>query len=126
MTTETILVADDEPVVLMLTEKLLKQAGYRVLTATDGQQALAVYRQHADEIALVVTDLRMPKLDGLELLRHLKQLNRHLKVLVVTGSVVADMVAENLAAGPDEMLAKPYHIADLVKTVKRMLCREGR
>jgi CheY-like chemotaxis protein len=126
VTTETILLADDEPAVLMLAERLLGQSGYRVLTVRDGEEALAVYRRHADEIALVITDLRMPKLDGLELLRQLKQLNQDVKVLVVTGSPVSELAAAAMAEGAEEMLAKPYHIADLVKTVRRMLCREDK
>jgi hypothetical protein len=123
MAIETILLADDEPVVLSLAQRLLRQSGYRVLAVTDGEEALAIYRQHADEIALVITDLRMPKLDGLELLRRLKQMNQRVKVLVTSGSSLSDLATTIMAEGAEGLLAKPYHIGELIGTVKGMLCR---
>ena len=82
---ETILVVDDEPAVLAVTSSMLEANGYRVLVAEDGAAAVAVYAQHAQQIALVVTDIMMPLMDGVALIRSLQRLNSQVRIITVSG-----------------------------------------
>jgi len=118
---KTILLVDDEPLLLGLGRTILEQADFRVLTAADEEEALGIYRQHADEIALVILDLRMPKLDGLQTLRQLKRLKDEVKVAMMTGSWTRQLEAEALAEGAREVLMKPYTVDELTGVVWRAL-----
>jgi PleD family two-component response regulator len=72
---ETILVVDDEASILTITSQTLQAFGYRVLTATDGADAVAVYAQHKNEIAVVLTDMMMPVMDGPATIHALMRIN---------------------------------------------------
>lgn len=102
------LVVDDTPVMQLLMKKLLEDFGYRVITAQDGYDALLKYRQHAGELELVVTDLCMPRMDGLDLVDVLFRLDRALPVVVASATLDADTGAELRALGVTSMLKKPF------------------
>ena len=72
---ETVLVVDDEASILTITSQTLQAFGYRVLTATDGAEAVAIYAQHKNEIAVVLTDMMMPIMDGPATIRALMRIN---------------------------------------------------
>lgn len=81
---KTLLLVDDEPQVREMIQTWLECLHYRVLTAANGKEALVVYEQHSDAIALVLTDLVMPEMGGAELCRALRQRNPRVKILVMT------------------------------------------
>jgi signal transduction histidine kinase/CheY-like chemotaxis protein len=113
---ETLLMIDDEELLLTMGEMVLSSFGYRVLTAGNGQQALEVFRQHRREIDLVITDLVMPKMSGRELIEQLRQLDPAVKVICSSGYVRA------LQANEEELyLQKPFTSMDLLRTVKQAL-----
>jgi CheY-like chemotaxis protein len=76
---------DDESSIITITGQTLKAFGYRVLTATDGAEALAVYAKHEDEIAVVLTDMMMPVLDRAAMIRALVRINPFIKIIAASG-----------------------------------------
>lgn len=103
-----ILLVDDEAIVLETTRKLLESLGFEVMTAENGRQALEVFGRHAAEIHLVVLDMMMPELDGIETFRELKRLDPGVKALLASGfsrqSITSSLEVEGLAG----FLQKPF------------------
>jgi two-component system cell cycle sensor histidine kinase/response regulator CckA len=114
---ETILVVEDEPAVRQLVAAALARAGYRVFEARDGQAALSLFNENETAIDLLVTDLRMPQMDGAELIRLLRARAPHLKVICVSGYPGAG-IDLNVTG---HYLAKPFSKADLLNKVREVL-----
>ncbi|MDQ7828411.1 MAG: response regulator [Armatimonadota bacterium] len=116
-----ILIADDNPANLEILGTRLAASGYRILTAADGEQALAAARQHAPDLLLL--DVMMPRLDGLEVCRRLKAdpARPFLPVILVTARGDPQDVVAGLDAGADEYLTKPVDHSALVARVRSML-----
>ncbi|MBI3951054.1 MAG: PAS domain S-box protein [Acidobacteria bacterium] len=119
--TETILLVEDEPTVVALGQTALQQFGYRVLTASNGLEAIAVYRQHRDEIALVILDVVMPRMGGREAFKELKRLNPGVRVLLATAYAPEEVGEELLDQGVYGLLRKPYQIDELAQAVRAAL-----
>ena len=122
---ETILVVDDEPTVREAAESLLVRDGYKVLVAEDGIAALALFARKASEIDLVVTDMVMPFMDGLTLIRTLRRLNPKTKILVSTGRDEACRSPEMQALAVDACLVKPYTREKFLLTLAEVFRRES-
>ena len=118
---EVILVVEDDIDVLEVAKAMLERLGYRVLTALDGQAALQVYDQHCTEIALVLSDLTMPKMGGIELITTLRERNTTIKFVTMTGYPLKGQAKELLQQGFVEWLHKPLSIEKLAHTVHRLL-----
>jgi CheY-like chemotaxis protein len=118
---ELVLVVDDERLVSEVTRRVLEKAGYRVLVAVDGSEAVALYRRHGRDIAVVLTDMRMPVLDGPGTIRELRRLDPLVRVIGSSGLSGEDEVAEVASAGVRHFLAKPYAADALLWTVRRAL-----
>jgi PAS domain S-box-containing protein len=116
---ETLLVVEDEVMVQKLVVNVLKGAGYRVLAATDGKEAIALFEREKDRIALVLVDMVMPGMSGRELERRARVLKPGLRVLYTTG-YAADP-AEIAEIGGDRVLYKPYDRNVLLREVRGML-----
>ena len=115
---ETILLVEDEPAVRQLFAHALARAGYRVYQARNGQEALKVFDEHGDAIDLLLTDIRMPYMGGIELAQHLRARRRTLKLLCVSGypgPVTSDLTSD--------FLAKPFSRDDLLAKVREVLDR---
>jgi DNA-binding response OmpR family regulator len=116
-----ILIVDDEPINLDILKTRLAVHGYEILTATNGEEALAVASaQHPD---LILLDIMMPKMDGIDVCRHLKADASLplMPVIMVTAKADSKDVVAGLEAGADEYLTKPVDQAALVARVKSML-----
>lgn len=87
-----VLLADDELVVRSLARSVLTRAGYKVLDAVDGEQALEVSRQYAGPIDLLLTDVKMPKMDGLQLSAHISRERPGIKILLMSGRASSELV----------------------------------
>jgi len=118
---ETILVVDDEASILTITSQTLQTFGYRTLTATDGATAVAVYAEHMNEIAVVLTDMAMPIMDGPATIRALKQINPAVKIIAASGLNANGGVAKVSGAGVKHFLTKPYTAATLLRTMRAIL-----
>jgi PAS domain S-box-containing protein len=118
---ETVLVVDDEASILTITSQTLQAFGYRVLTATGGAHALVVYLQHKDEIAVVLTDMMMPVMDGPALIHALTRLNRTIKIVAASGLNTNGDMARVSGAGVNHFLTKPYTARTLLTTLREIL-----
>jgi len=118
---ELILVVDDEENIRSITEATLTSCNYRVLTAADGTDALAVYAQHRDEIAAVLTDVAMPFMDGIALTRALKKMKPDLKVIAMSGLLTEEKNAELASLNVSAFLSKPYSGEMLLTTLNKAL-----
>jgi two-component system, cell cycle sensor histidine kinase and response regulator CckA len=116
-----ILVADDEPLIRGLVEEILTDAGYPVLLAEDGQQALDVYCANMSSIALVLLDLTMPNLSGAACLRQLKALNPAAKVVLSSGYNEEQEIQGLLAEGASAFIQKPYYPEDFIEVIRHAL-----
>jgi len=119
--TETVLLVDDEEAVLELGRSVLTRCGYTVLTARNGTEALEVYEQHREQIALVVLDMIMPEMDGRECLRRLLGIDPDTRVLTASGHTVGSTLDTLLREGALGVVEKPYSLHDLSAAVRRAL-----
>jgi len=117
--TGTVLVVDDEPMVLAFIEEALKKLGYKVLTVVDGQQACEVYSSHADQIDMVLLDMVMPGSTGLEVCRRLRGINPKVKVILSSGYSSGDVAREARLAGALGFIGKPYSLEELSSALHR-------
>ncbi len=116
---ETILLVEDEPAVRQLFAHALARAGYKVLEARNGQEALKVFDQHGDTIDLLLTDMRMPYMGGGELAHHLRARRLSLKLICISG--YPGSMDEDLAA---DFLSKPFSRDALLNKVREVLDRK--
>lgn len=117
---EMVLVVDDEQFILELTRETLESAGYRVLTAAHGKEALDLYREYRNDVDVVITDLMMPEMDGIAAIRELKQLRSDLPIIAASG-VSGDRVGEALEAGASTFLAKPFTADVICRVLQEVL-----
>jgi hypothetical protein len=121
---ELILVVDDEENIRQITQATLEKYNYRVVTANDGTEALAVYAQRGAEIALVLTDLAMPYLDGLATIRALRRIDPELKIIAASGLTTAEQNAELGALAVNAFLSKPFAAEKLLTALAEVLQRK--
>jgi nitrogen regulation protein NR(I) len=114
-----ILVVDDEPNLRRVLTAQLERDGCDVHTAEDGEQALSILREH--HVDLVITDLRMPKLDGMELLRRVVAMDEELPVVMLTAHGTVDNAVEALKTGAFDYITKPFDQAEVRTIVRKAL-----
>jgi PAS domain S-box-containing protein len=119
--TETILLVDDESAVRKLGSSILTRFGYDVLTARSGEEALDVYKQATERIALVILDLIMPGMGGKECLKQLKSKDPDVKVLIASGYAANGYIAEAVREGAAGSIGKPFETRQLLDTVRMVL-----
>jgi PAS domain S-box-containing protein len=118
---ETVLVAEDEPMVLEISKALLEHLGYHVLTATNGQEAVDIFNQHQDQIALILADMVMPQMDGVDVLEALQAQDPEVKVVLVTGYPLGKEAPKVLGKGFINWLQKPIRLTRLARVVDQVL-----
>ena len=121
---ETVLVVDDEASILAITTRTLQAFGCQVLTATDGAEAVAVYLEQKSKIAVVLTDMSMPVMDGPALIHALLRINPAVKIIAASGLDTNGTVTDSTRAGVRHFLAKPYTAETLLKAVGQILSGE--
>jgi len=114
---QTLLVVEDEPKVREVLTAMLTALNYRVLTAENGREALELYRQRGDEVELVLTDMTMPEMGGVELFQALRRLNPEVKVIVVSGYPQGEDTDDLLEQGLTGWIQKPPSLAVLSEAV---------
>jgi CheY-like chemotaxis protein len=118
---ELILVVDDEESIREITRGTLETFGYRVLTANDGTEALAHYVDHKDEIAVVLTDMMMPFMDGPATIRALRKINPAIRIIAASGLIGGHKTGEASLEGVSMFLSKPYTAEKLLKALAEIL-----
>jgi two-component system sensor kinase len=118
---ELILVVDDEAPIRQLTKINLEAHGYRVLTAQDGSEGVALYAQHRGEIRLVLTDIMMPRIDGVGLARAVQAMDPAARIIAGSGLAAGVEAGEQPGSVFQAVLAKPYRVEDLFRTVAEVL-----
>jgi PAS domain S-box-containing protein len=118
---ELILVVDDEDAIRQITKATLETFNYRVLTAADGTEAIALYAQHRDEVACVITDMMMPFMDGPATIRALQKLNPRVRIIAASGLAAQEKASEATALGVRLFLAKPYTAEKLLNALADIL-----
>jgi CheY-like chemotaxis protein len=119
--TETILLVDDEDVILEVGKELLEAMGYRVLTAGDGKEAIEIYEKNRDNIDLVILDMVMPQMGGGEAYDKMKEINHKIKVLLSSGYSIDSQAKKILARGCDAFIQKPFGMQKLSQMIREVL-----
>jgi len=122
MSHHTILVVDDEALIVSLISDFLKNAGYSVITASDGCEALEKFKSEKEKISLAVIDIMMPEMDGWELTREIRKESDVPIIMLSARSEDFDLLT-GFEAGIDEYVTKPFSPAVLVKRIEALLKR---
>jgi two-component system, cell cycle sensor histidine kinase and response regulator CckA len=117
---ELILVVDDEVPIQVITTATLEMHGYRVMTASDGIEAIALYAQHQHEIGVVLMDMMMPNLDSIAIVRTLRKFNPQVQIIAMSGLATSEIVAQTIDEGVKAFLAKPFTPTELLDTISNL------
>jgi PAS domain S-box-containing protein len=120
---ERVLLVEDEDGLRRVAQRALEKVGYKVITASDGVEALEAYRTHARDVDLIITDVVMPKLGGLALYRTLRQEGHGVAFLFTSGYAAHEIMRGDLPDGELALLQKPWTLADLTHRVRDVLDR---
>jgi len=115
----TILIVDDETLTLNNLKKALAKEDYEVLVADSGETALEMYNRYKPQ--LVLLDLMLPGISGLEVLRRIKDIDRETIVIMMSAYEILEKAVESMKLGAYDYLLKPFKISDLKHTVRRAL-----
>ena len=119
--TGTILLVEDEDAVRMFSSRALRDKGYRIIEASNGESALEFIQKNATTIDLVITDVVMPKMDGPTLMEHIKKLNPKMKIIFISG-YTEDSFRNSLANDSHvHFLSKPFNLKELAGKVKEVM-----
>ncbi len=122
----TILIVDDEEMVLNVGARILQKLGYTVLESTNGANALELYKKLQDQIKLVVLDIVMPNMGGGEVYDRLQEINPEIKVLLASGYSIDDQAREIMERGCDGFIQKPFSVKTLSDKINEVLAKKGR
>ncbi|MCX6141649.1 MAG: ATP-binding protein [Ignavibacteriales bacterium] len=118
---ETILLVEDEQNLLGLMKTALERAGYTVLTAADGLSAIKMFSLNKDKIALVLTDLGLPKLDGAAVFTSMKDIDPNVKIILASGYLDPNLKSNLLRSGAKEFIQKPYSPNLVLRKIREVL-----
>jgi two-component system cell cycle response regulator CpdR len=114
-----ILLAEDDDSMRGFLERALGKAGYEVMAFANGEEAYERLRQ--EPFTLLLTDIVMPRMDGIELARRAAEIDPELKIMFITGFAAVILNNETTAPKDARVLSKPFHLKDLVQEVERLL-----
>jgi DNA-binding response OmpR family regulator len=118
---ETILLTEDEAVLRNFLKGLFESKGYRVYTAADGLEAVEVYKARHGEIDLVLTDVGLPKMNGVDEFKKMREIDPQVKILLASGFIEPETKAELLRSGAKGFIQKPYKPYDVLKEIRKIL-----
>jgi two-component system, cell cycle sensor histidine kinase and response regulator CckA len=116
-----LLVVEDEEMLMMSLRLVLAEKGYNVLSTGDGLTALKIYQEKKDDVALVLTDLGLPTMTGMEVCQRIKTIKPNEHIILATGYLDPEMKEEFLKAGIQHFLYKPYDLKQVLKEVREVL-----
>lgn len=118
---ETILVTEDDEIVKTFLVKILERVGYNVITAKDGEDGVSRFKDHADDISLVLTDVVMPKKNGKEIIEEIKKIKPEMKVIFISGYTKDIIHQKGIIEKDTAFITKPFQKADLLQRVREVL-----
>ena len=116
----TVLIVEDEPRMLLLLEEVFSRHGYQVLAASDGEQAIEVYRLYKLRIDVVLLDVGLPKITGWQVFLKMKEENPDVRVVIASGYLDPKIKADMSGAGVKHFVDKPYELDDLLEIVQNL------
>jgi CheY-like chemotaxis protein len=119
--TETILIVDDEEIILDIVARMLERMNYIALKAVSGMAAIDIYKEKLEAIDLIILDIIMPKMNGTETYEKIKEINPNAKVLFASGYCIEGDVAEKLKIGCNGFIKKPFSMRNLSEKLRELL-----
>jgi CheY-like chemotaxis protein len=119
--TETILLVDDEDMIIDVGRDVIQKLGYKVMTAESGKKAIEIYKNKQEEIDMVVLDMVMPEMGGGDVYDHLKEVNPDIKVLLSSGYSINGQANKILSRGCNGFIQKPFNIKSLSQEIRAIL-----
>jgi len=118
---ERILLVEDEATLAAAEKKLLEELGYKVTAISNGVAALELFHKVPDRFDIIITNYSMPKMTGVELIRHIREINPHIPVIVCTGFSKVAAPAEAKSLGIGDIISKPIDLARIAKSIRKLL-----
>jgi DNA-binding response OmpR family regulator len=119
--TTTILVAEDDILVSTSMKKHLEGAGYRVVLASDGEEALDIFRRRYNEISIIISDVIMPRMTGVEFLEEARKVKQGIRVLFASGYSAGFLKDRGILLEGMQLISKPFSKQELIRRVKELL-----
>ena len=120
------LVVDDDSATLSVMVRSIEDSGFACLTAASGEAALEVLSSNKDDVVVLITDLRMPDMDGVELFLKAKEIREDLRGILTSGHVSYSSINEYIKAGFDDVIGKPIDGPNLIQAIRRAMEKQGR
>ena len=117
----TVLLVDDEEMIIDVGKRMLEKLGYETLTATNGAEAIEIFQTRKDKIDLVILDMIMPKLSGGETFDRLKQINPAVEVILCSGYTIDGQATDILNRGCRSFIQKPFNLQTLSQHIRAVL-----
>ena len=117
----TILLVDDEEMIINVAEEMIRALGYDVITASDGQEALDIYHKQKKRIDMVILDLIMPGMSGGETFDQLKEINTDVKVLLASGYSINGQASSIMKRGCNGFIQKPFSIQEFSQKISEII-----
>ena len=118
---ETVLLVDDEDMIIDVAGQMMERLGYEVISSTSGKEAIDLYRQSSDKIGLVILDMGLPDMSGDETVHRLKEINPNAKVLFSSGYSIEEQSRSTLALEIEGFLQKPFNLSQLSQKLREVL-----
>jgi PAS domain S-box-containing protein len=122
---ETILLVDDETMILDVASEMLRNLGYTIITAQNGRDAVDLYKQKKEHINLVIIDMVMPDMSGSEVFDEIKMINPHSKILLSSGYSLNGQAGRIMERGCDGFIQKPFTMSDISRQLRNILARQS-
>lgn len=121
---DRILLVEDDSTLSMIVSETLQRDGFVVMTAGDGEDGLKKFTRHGAD--LIIADVMMPRMDGFEMGRHIRQINRNVPLLFLTAKSEIDDIVEGFELGGNDYLKKPFKMLELIVRIKALLRKNVR
>jgi CheY-like chemotaxis protein len=122
---ETVLLVDDEELILDVGQQMLSKLGYNVLIARNGEEAIDIYEKMGESIEIVILDMIMPRMSGGAVFDRLRAIDSDLKALLSSGYSIDGEAKEILARGCDGFIQKPFTLGDISRTLRNVLDKQS-
>jgi len=120
LVSKTVLIVDDEEMILKVGKKMLEKMSHKVFAASSGREAIKVFKEEKDQIDLVVLDMIMPEMGGKETFERIREINPEVKILIASGYSQGDNTAEILEQGGSGFIQKPFTMTALAQKIKEL------